>query len=178
MLLLLLLAPPAFAYNEAIHVLITRTALPDARMLEPATQQDLDAFRALFWRNGMKTPDFARRYPTVESFDAWAFKEFLMLDPAARVHGIDQYDEPGRGAEWSALAAEQLAQIEDRQHPAAPVRDAGQPVGRARQPRDGGHPAHLSNRRENTSGIAEKKSRKDQIACERRGHCGALVIRR
>jgi len=106
MLLLLLLAPPAFAYNEAIHVLITRTALPDARMLEPATQQDLDAFRALFWRNGMKTPDFARRYPTVESFDAWAFKEFLMLDPAARVHGIDQYDDQAmQRGELLALAS-------------------------------------------------------------------------
>ena len=76
---LLLVASPAFAYNEAIHSLITRSALPssDAPVLPP-TQADLDAFRELFFRTA--------RLP---ARDAWGFKEFLMLDPAARVHGFD-----------------------------------------------------------------------------------------
>jgi hypothetical protein len=30
-----------------------------------------------------------RRFPTPASFTAWEFKQFLMLDPAARVHGFD-----------------------------------------------------------------------------------------
>ena len=72
--IVVLFAAPGFAYNEAIHALITRTALPQPDVLvQPPTQADLDAFRAL----------------VCKTCDAWAFKEFLMLDPAARVHGFD-----------------------------------------------------------------------------------------
>src|SRR5207253_9932343 len=72
--IVLAISAPAFAYNEAIHALITRTALPQADVLvQPPTQADLDAFRTLVCKR----------------CDAWAFKEFLMLDPAARVHGFD-----------------------------------------------------------------------------------------
>ena len=72
--IVVLFAAPAFAYNEAIHALITRTALPQPDVLvQPPTQADLDAFRAF----------------VCKTCDAWAFKEFLMLDPAARVHGFD-----------------------------------------------------------------------------------------
>ncbi len=55
----------------------------------PPTQADLDAFRALFWKAAAQDPRFLARFPSVETFDAWAFKEFLMLDPAATVHGFD-----------------------------------------------------------------------------------------
>jgi hypothetical protein len=106
LVLLLLIAPGAFAYNEAIHAFITRTALPDDRILQPPAQKDLEAFRLLFWRRAMATPAFASRFPAPASFDAWAFKEFLMLDPAARVHGIDPYDDkPMTRGELLALAS-------------------------------------------------------------------------
>ena len=89
------------AYNEAIHALITRTALPDQVVVQPATQKDIDEFRELFWRKGSSIADFARRFPTLDSFYAWAFKEFLMLNPARRVHGFDFFEEkplPRRGS--------------------------------------------------------------------------------
>jgi hypothetical protein len=106
LVLLLLVAPGALAYNEAIHEFITRSALPDDRVLQPPRQQDLDAFRALFWRKASATPAFAQRFPTPQSFDAWAFKEFLMLDPAARVHGFDLFEyKPMTRGELLALAS-------------------------------------------------------------------------
>ena len=75
----LLVASPAFAYSEAIHALITRNALPQSdELVTPPTQADLDAFRASFCK--------AAGLPLL---DAWRFKQFLMLDPAARVHGFD-----------------------------------------------------------------------------------------
>jgi hypothetical protein len=83
------LSAPAFAYNEAVHAFITRRALPDDTRVEPPTQADLDAFRGLFWRTASAHAEFARRFPTPESFSAWELKQFLMLDPAARVHGFD-----------------------------------------------------------------------------------------
>jgi hypothetical protein len=79
LLLAALLPWPAFAYNEAVHAFITRHALPPDRRLAPPTQEDLDAFRVQFWVRASEDPGFARRYPTIHDFDAWAFKEFLML---------------------------------------------------------------------------------------------------
>ena len=82
-------ALPALAYNEAVHVRITQAALADPTPIKPPTQEDFDAFRALFWKVAAAHPDFLRRYPAAESFGAWELKEFLMLDPAAAVHGFD-----------------------------------------------------------------------------------------
>ena len=83
-------SPAALAYNEAVHARITASVFPaDGALLTPATQADLDAFRALFWRTASADADFARRYPSEASFGAGEFKEFFMLDPAARVHGFD-----------------------------------------------------------------------------------------
>ena len=91
--LVLLCARPALAYNEAIHSFLTGSALAQepgvADELLPPTQRDLDAFRALFWKEASSDPRFVRRYPDAAAFDAWAFKEFLLLDPAAKVHGFD-----------------------------------------------------------------------------------------
>lgn len=88
-LLAALLCAPAFAYNEAVHASLTGHALPRDQPVEPPTQADLDAFRALFFVRASAHPEFERRYPTIHEFGAWEFKEFLMLDPAARVHGFD-----------------------------------------------------------------------------------------
>ena len=84
-----LLSAPVFAYNEAVHAFLTRHALPDETPVVPPTQKDLDAFRNLFWRRASAHPAFAQRFPSPESFTSWEFKQFLMLDPAARVHGLD-----------------------------------------------------------------------------------------
>ena len=90
LLALLTASPAALAYNEAVHARITASVFPsEGALLTPATQADLDAFRTLFWRTASTGADFARRYPTGASFGAWEFKEFFMLDPAARVHGFD-----------------------------------------------------------------------------------------
>ncbi len=86
---LLLAAPPALAYNEAVHAFITAHAFEDATPISPPTQADLDAFRALFWQEAIEHGGFAHRYPSVDSFSAWEFKQFVMLDPAARIHGFD-----------------------------------------------------------------------------------------
>jgi hypothetical protein len=88
-LLAALLSAPAFAYNEAVHAFLTSHALPRDQPVEPPTQADLDAFRVLFWVRASAHEEFARRYPTIHEFGAWEFKEFLMLDPSARVHGFD-----------------------------------------------------------------------------------------
>ncbi len=84
-----LVSAPAFAYNEAVHAFLTRHALPDETPVVAPTQKDLDAFRTLFWRRASAHPAFAQRFPSPESFTSWEFKQFLMLDPAARVHGFD-----------------------------------------------------------------------------------------
>src|SRR5205823_6792441 len=84
-----LIALPAAAYNEAVHAFITRRALPNDAPVAAPTQEDLDAFRAQFWIGASANAAFAARYPTIHDFGAWDFKQFLMLDPAARVHGFD-----------------------------------------------------------------------------------------
>jgi hypothetical protein len=97
-LLAALLPARAFAYNEAVHAFITRQALPpDRRVLAP-TQTDLDTFRAQFFVRASAHPEFARRYPTIHDFGAWEFKQFLMLDPAARVHGFDLTPDDAAGS--------------------------------------------------------------------------------
>ncbi|HZX93532.1 MAG TPA: hypothetical protein VFE90_03390 [Myxococcales bacterium] len=90
LLALALLSTPALAYNEAVHAMITGRAIRDETVLQPPSQADLDAFRVLFWQRAIEHAAFAHRYPDVESFTAWEFKQFLMLDPAARVHGFDR----------------------------------------------------------------------------------------
>ncbi len=90
LLALLSVTPAALAYNEAVHARITASVFPsEGAPLLPATQADLDGFRALFYRTASVDADFARRFPSEASFGAWEFKEFCLLDPAARVHGFD-----------------------------------------------------------------------------------------
>src|SRR5260221_12078613 len=90
LLALMLCSRAALAYNETVHAKITESVFPsEGAPLQPPGQADLDAFRALFWRDASTDPAFAARYPTEASFGAWEFKEFCMLDPAAPGHGFD-----------------------------------------------------------------------------------------
>ena len=100
------------AYDEAVHAVLTGHAFAAraawlATPVAPATPQDLDAFRRLFWRTASTLPpvsgaadgdalrtEFVARFPSEDSFDAWEFKEFFMLDPAATVHGFDTTPSP------------------------------------------------------------------------------------
>lgn len=92
-LLLLLASAPALAYNETVHAFITCKSVPCAALTQPAAQADLDELRHRFWLRAAKQPAFAQRYPEFARFDSYEFKQFLMLDPAARVHGFDPMPE-------------------------------------------------------------------------------------
>src|SRR4051812_15527523 len=87
----LVISAPALSYSEAVHAKITASVFPpnEGAPLTPPTQADLDAFRSLFWKTASADQEFATRYPSEASFGAWEFKEFCMLNPAARVHGFD-----------------------------------------------------------------------------------------
>ena len=87
--LLLLFAWPAFAYNEQVHAFITCKSVGCAALSTPPSQADLDELRHRFWQRASQQPAFAQRYPDFAKFDSFEFKQFLMLDPAAKVHGFD-----------------------------------------------------------------------------------------
>jgi hypothetical protein len=75
------LSLPALAYNEAVHGFVTGRAFAGPEfdeVLQPPSQADLDAFRELVSQALGKTLR-----------DSYELKQFLMLDPAALVHGFD-----------------------------------------------------------------------------------------
>ena len=112
----LLCAPsPARAYNEALHALIAPRALAQrtawlTEPIAPPAEADVSGFRARFFRAALagdpalrakllaKSPDEAR-------FDAWAFKQLLLLNPAATVHGFDLLSEDAKPLPRGALLA-------------------------------------------------------------------------
>jgi hypothetical protein len=92
------LIPAALAYGERVHTTLTEVALKPMGFEQPA---ELDAaampqIRALIDTRARNHPDAAireawiKRYPTPENFDAWAFKEFLLLAPGSEVFGADK----------------------------------------------------------------------------------------
>ncbi len=123
LLLLVLVSSPALAYNEAIHAFLTRHALPRDRAVEPPTQADLDAFRALFFVRASANPEFARLFPTIHDFGAWEFKQFLMLDPAATVHGFDPAPDDAVTSLGELLARASRWPDEDRRNQNRYLRD-------------------------------------------------------
>jgi hypothetical protein len=93
------LALPAGAYNEQVHAFLTRKALAGqeallGQLLAAPTPQDHDALRARFWllasqaRDPVLRAEFLASFPSAEALTAARFKEWLMLDPAATVHGL------------------------------------------------------------------------------------------
>lgn len=88
-------APHAHGYSEEIHALIDERALPAVPAEPPPGADDMLALREVIWRAGATHPDarvrerFLFYYPTIERFDAWAFKDFLGFDPDKPVPGID-----------------------------------------------------------------------------------------
>ena len=89
-----LLVSPAVAYDEGGHQAITADALGDVQSLEdllqPPDTASLDRFRLYLYGILRRVPEFSREYPQPQSFDRWAFKQFLALNPESLVFGIDR----------------------------------------------------------------------------------------
>jgi len=104
---LLMVPSIAVGYGILVHNLLPTRALAELRSLANTPVRtttvsgvraaDLDRFRVWFYNQARTLPDtadrngFARRYPTAASFDARAFKEFLMMNGQARVLGFDPF---------------------------------------------------------------------------------------
>jgi hypothetical protein len=104
---LLLVPSVVVGYGIVVHNLVPARALADEKSLSNTpvksttlpgvTIADIDRFRRWFYDNAKTLPDtglrngFLRRYPTQAAFNSRAFKEFLMLNGAASVLGIDSF---------------------------------------------------------------------------------------
>ncbi len=109
---LALLAVPSVAlgYGVWIHYIAPSEVLKDFKAapgldvpairtttLSGATDADVLRFRTWFYGRASTLRDagvraaFLKRFPTPASFDMKAFKEFLMMDPEAKVLGVDSF---------------------------------------------------------------------------------------
>ena len=109
---LLLCAPSARAYNEAIHAFLTLRAFGQrtswlAEELPAPAPSGVDAFRALFYREAAaRSAQFREHFPSLDRFDAWEMKRYFMLNPKAQVHGFDPVDlRPMKRGDLLALAS-------------------------------------------------------------------------
>ena len=109
---LLLCAPSARAYNEAIHAFLTVRAFAGrgswlAEDLPAPAPAELEALRSLFYREATeRSALFRARFPSSQAFDAWEMKRYFMLNPKARVHGFDPVDlRPMKRGDLLALAS-------------------------------------------------------------------------
>jgi len=105
----LLAAPTALlAYGVWIHSIVPVAALKDfktavvmpgiqTKTVSGVTDADLAGFRRWFYdrafalKNAAVHKEWIKRYPTPASFDARAFKAFLMMNPEAQVLGVDSF---------------------------------------------------------------------------------------
>ena len=92
---------PASAFEQGIRSLVYDYVFPERsawlrERVTPLPRGGSDSFRNWLYEQsvGLKDEDlverFRGRYPTVEVFDRWAFKEFLGLDPKSESWGIDR----------------------------------------------------------------------------------------
>jgi len=112
------------AYGVAVHDLLPLAALrghpsPGASVgsdtLPGVGDADLVRFRLWLYERARRLSDtslrrrFAARYPTAATFDERAFREFLMLNGAARVLGIDSFAAVRRAVRPTDRAADRHA---------------------------------------------------------------------
>jgi hypothetical protein len=98
--LVALWALPAAAYDQPIHVYLSKRAYGGpSQATARAADGDAAAVRALrerIWHAGAESADpalkqrFVARYPELARFDAWEWKRFLGLNPDKRVAGLDE----------------------------------------------------------------------------------------
>ncbi len=92
----------AFAFGGEVHEWLAGAAFAKSpeielnRRLPAAEKENLAEFRRWLYEAGSNHTEpevralFRSRFPRLEHFDSWAFKEWLMLDPSAEVWGIDR----------------------------------------------------------------------------------------
>ena len=127
-LVTILLAFPAalLGYGIWVHDIIpvavlrdfkSAAAVPNIRtqMVAGATDAEVAQFRDWLYRSAAALTDtvvrnaFLRRYPTAASFDAKAFKVFLMMNPEAQVMGVDSFEAVYRARSRGGAAADPTA---------------------------------------------------------------------
>jgi hypothetical protein len=129
-LVIALLAAPsaALGYGVWIHYIAPTVVLKDFKaapglnvpaihttMLAGATDADVARFRSWFYDRASALRDagvraaFLKRYPTAASFDLKAFKEFLMMNPEAKVLGVDPFEEVYRARTPADVAEDPTA---------------------------------------------------------------------
>ena len=95
---LFLFSSASQAYDQKIHVYLSKRAYGGPALLPPAPgeAQTAKALRELVWRAGAESVDadlkrrFLARYPELARFDAWEWKRFLGLNPDKSVAGLDE----------------------------------------------------------------------------------------
>lgn len=103
MILIALLSSTVWAYDEQVHYTITGESLKSQGFEKPSalSDGDLAVVRNLIDARARSNPDPAiqaewlRRYPSAGDFDAWAFKELMLLAPGSTVVGFDVLNTPG-----------------------------------------------------------------------------------
>jgi hypothetical protein len=90
----------AHAYAEDVHYQLALRSLEKTALSAaagPASLVATAAVRSAIDAHARRSPAlrerWVKRYPTPNDFDDWAFKSFLLLEPGARVFGIDRLDE-------------------------------------------------------------------------------------
>lgn len=91
---------PAQGYAEDVHYQLALRSLEKTPLAAPAGPANLvaaAAVRSAIDAHARRSPAlreaWAKRYPTPNDFDDWALKSFLLLEPGARIYGIDRLDE-------------------------------------------------------------------------------------
>jgi hypothetical protein len=102
-----LLEGVAAAYDQRVHVLLSERAYVGPKTLAEAGAT-ASALRERVYRAGAEASDpelrrrFLARFPSLDKFDAWAFKELLGLNPDKSVAGLDDTALPG-GADGASV---------------------------------------------------------------------------
>ncbi len=90
----------AHGYAEDVHYQLALRSLEKTPLAASAGQASLvatAAVRSAIDTHARRSPAlrdaWVKRYPTPNDFDDWALKSFLLLEPGARIFGIDRLDE-------------------------------------------------------------------------------------
>lgn len=86
-------SPRAWSFSVEVHKDFYDLAFPNdprgERNIAAASASDLASFRHFIFDLARADPNFHQRWPSSADFNAFAFKEFLSLNPLRRVVGID-----------------------------------------------------------------------------------------
>jgi hypothetical protein len=106
--------PVARAYDQPVHVLLSARAYGGPATVPAGDPGAVRALRERVWHAGAESTDaelkrrFLLRYPTLESFDSWAFKQFLGLNPDKSIVGFDEVPLPVGDGRTAYAAASRL----------------------------------------------------------------------